>query len=134
MVANHKQDIVDKMLAYLETHDQQSLLSADLVISTYELNVVVVNILGWLRLGYKRDKWIVEGKKDYHKPLKLNMEMTWCYHLNKIVMIDDLFRKYFSIIDDEFDFSIQITDEKKIQLRKKAFDKFIPVVHKYNKY
>ena len=134
MVTNYQSDVVDKMLAYLESHDMQDLLRADLDISTYDLNVIVINILGWLRLGYKRDKWKGEGKRDYHKPLRLNMEVTWCQCLVKLVMLDEFFGKTFLISNNELDFSAQITNENKILLRKKAFDKFKPVVHKYNKY
>ena len=46
MVTNYQSDVVDKMLAYLESHDMQDLLRTDLDIYTYDLNVIVTNILG----------------------------------------------------------------------------------------
>ena len=50
-------NIVDKLLEYMETKNQKNLLSK-IEMSDYELNVVVVNILSWLKLEHKRSIWI----------------------------------------------------------------------------
>ena len=97
-------NIVDKLLEYMETKNQKNLLSK-IEMSDYELNVVVVNILSWLKLEHKRSIWISQGKKNCHKALEVDMQYPWCVNLCKIVEKEKLFHDYFSIKDGKFDFS-----------------------------
>lgn len=55
-------DIIDLMLDFRKNGCVDQLTNID--ISKDNLNVIVVNILSWLKLEYKRSLWIAEGKKQ----------------------------------------------------------------------
>ena len=121
-------NIVDKLLEYMETKNQKNLLSK-IEMSDYELNVVVVNILSWLKLEHKRSIWISQGKKNCHKALEVNMQYPWCVNLCKIVEKEKLFHDYFSIKDGKFDFSNEVSDEDKKIAREKVYQNYNPKRH-----
>ena len=50
--------IIDKLLIYLKYKDKEELITTDIKISDVELNVVVIKILSWLKLEYKRSIWM----------------------------------------------------------------------------
>lgn len=56
-------DVVDLLLEYMKTGDVKLLIESDMEFEKVNLNVIVVEILDWLRLEYKRSMWIAEGKK-----------------------------------------------------------------------
>lgn len=70
--------LIDKLLQYYETKDRKILITTDLQISNADLHGVVVKILSWLRLEYKRTLWIDEGRKTCLKPLDIDIRYPWC--------------------------------------------------------
>lgn len=56
--------IIDELLKYWGSKDKKALMTTDIQISNYEMNVVVIKILSWLKLEHKRSLWKAEGKKD----------------------------------------------------------------------
>lgn len=91
-----------------------------------DIRVIVIEVLGWLKLEHKRELWIKEGKKARLKPLILNYNYTWCKNLRKIVDEEVMFNQYFCIVNDKFDFSPNITEEKRKKVREKAYDFYNP--------
>jgi len=67
-----------------------------------------------------------ERKYVRHKPLKVNMEHTWCKILKEIVEHDCRFSKYFTMNEKEFDFKETISKEVKLEARKTAFELYNP--------
>lgn len=122
-------NIIDELLNYIENNDKNRLITTDIKISNYELNVVVVKILSWLKLEYKRSVWIAEGKRKSFKPLEIDMQYSWCSNLYRIVEKEKLFSEYFSIKDGKFDFSHKVNDEDKTIARKKVYLNYNPKKH-----
>ncbi len=54
--------IIDLIIKYYKYKDPKILIN-NVDISTKDLNVVVIEILSWLKLEAKREKWLMEGKK-----------------------------------------------------------------------
>ena len=88
-------DIVDKLLIYRENSDIKLLIASDTDIEQQNLNVIVIEILSWLKLEHKRGIWINEGKKTSFKPLKINSYYTWCIDLKRLVIQESIFQRYF---------------------------------------
>lgn len=119
-------DIVDQLLNYRENSDSRLLIISDTVIEQQNLNVIVIEILSWLKLEHKRGIWINEGKKTSFKPLKINMHYSWCVDLKQLVTQENLFQKYFMIKNEEFNFRNVITEREREVLRKKAYENYAP--------
>ncbi len=119
-------DIVNQLLKYRENSDSKLLITSDTAIEQQNLNVIVIEILSWLKLEYKRGIWISEGKKTSFKPLKINMHYSWCIDLERLVTQEELFQKYFKIKNAEFDFRNEITERERAVLRKKAYENYAP--------
>lgn len=118
--------IIDELLNYLIYKDREKLITTDIQISNYELNVVVIKILSWLKLEYKRSIWIAEGKKKEFKPLDVDIQYPWCVNLYRLVDKEKLFHEYFSIKDGKFDFSDKVSDADKNIAREKAYQYYNP--------
>lgn len=97
--------------------------------SDYELNVVVVKILSWLKLENKRSIWIAQGKKTSFKSLEVNIRYPWCANLYQLVENEKLFHDYFSIKEGKFDFADEVSEEEKIMAREKAYQNYNPQKH-----
>ncbi len=119
-------DTVDLLLEYYENGASNGLSSCLQEFSPKNIRVVVIEILDWLKLEYKRELWIKEGKKTSLKPLILNYNYTWCKNLREIVDKEVLFNQYFCIVNNEFDFSPNITEENRKRAREKAYDFYNP--------
>ena len=119
-------DIVDKLLTYRENNDTKLLNTSDMDIEQQNLNVIVIEILSWLKLEHKRGIWINEGKKTSFKPLKINSYYSWCVDLKRLVIQESVFKRYFKIENDDFDFRDAITESEREALRKKAYEKYTP--------
>lgn len=119
-------DIVDKLLIYRESSDIKLLIASDTYIEQQNLNVIVIEILSWLKLEHKRGIWINEGKKTSFKPLKINSHCSWCVDLKRLVIQESLFQRYFEIENGEFGFKEIITEREREVLRKKAYENFVP--------
>lgn len=122
-------NIIDELLYYLENKDKEILITTDIQISNYELNVVVIKILLWLKLEYRRSIWISEGKKNCFKPLDVDNQYPWCANLYKLVDKEKLFHEYFSIKNGKFDFSDMISEEERAVAREKVYQNYNPQKH-----
>lgn len=60
-------DTVDLLLEYYEKGTSSNLFSHLQGLSSRDIRVVVIEILGWLKLEHKRELWIREGKKTNFK-------------------------------------------------------------------
>ncbi len=118
--------IIDLIIKYYKYKDPKILIN-NVDISTKDLNVVVIEILSWLKLEAKREKWLMEGKKTSLKPLILNDDFTWCKNLKALVEKEDIFKANFKIINNMFDFSENISTDEKHNIREKAFKEYNPL-------
>ena len=91
---------IDELLKYMKKRDK-SILITNNQLSDYELNVVVVKILSWLKLEHKRSIWIAQGKKTRFKSLEVDIRYPWCANLYQLVENEKLFHDYFSIKEGE---------------------------------
>ena len=74
-------DIVSRLMSYRENSDIKSIIKSDIAIEQQNLNVIVIEILSWLKLEHKRSIWVSEGKRISLKPLKINLQYSWCVDL-----------------------------------------------------
>ena len=124
-------DIIDKMFKYFSSQDKEALLTTDIQISNYELNVVVVKILSWLKLEHKRTIWIAQGRKNCLKPLEVDRRYPWCANLYKLVEQEPLFHDSFSIYEGKFDFSYAVPEEDRAAVRETVYRNYNPKKHAY---
>lgn len=121
--------MIDELLSYMNNQEKKILITTDIQMSIYELNIVVIEILSWLKLEHKRSIWIAEGRKNCLKPLTVNIKYPWCANLYKLVEREKLFHDNFSIKDGKFDFSNKVSEEEKKMAREKAFQNYNPQRH-----
>lgn len=119
-------DIVDKLLIYYTSGDINGLITEENVMKNYELRVVVIEILAWLKLEHKRSMWIAEGKHTCLKPMKVDIQYPWCAYLYRLVENEKSFHNWFSIQDGKFDFSDQISEQDRSAAREKAYQNYNP--------
>lgn len=118
-------DIVAAMLKYMEVKDKRILVK-NIQISDYELTVVVVKILSWLKLEHKRSIWISQGKRNRFKPLEIDMRYPWCANLYKLVENESLFQDCFLIKNSKFSFLGSVSEEDRRKAREKAYQNYNP--------
>ena len=118
-------DIVAAMLKYMEVKDKRILVK-NIQISDYELTVVVVKILLWLKLEHKRSIWISQGKRNRFKPLEIDMRYPWCANLYKLVENESLFQDCFFIKNSKFVFLDSVSEEDRRKAREKAYQNYNP--------
>lgn len=118
-------DIVAAMLKYMEVKDKRILVK-NIQISDYELTVVVVKILSWLKLEHKRSIWISQGKRNRFKPLEVDMRYPWCANLYKLVENESLFQDCFLIKNSKFSFLGSVSEEDRRKAREKAYQNYNP--------
>ena len=118
-------DIVAAMLKYMEVKDKKILVK-NIQISDYELTVVVVKILSWLKLEHKRSIWISQGKRNRFKPLEIDMRYPWCANLYKLVENESLFQDCFFIKNSKFGFLDSVSEEDRRKAREKAYQNYNP--------
>ena len=119
-------NIVDLMLQFRETQDTNILIKSDFEIDRETLNSIVIEILAWLKLEYKRELWIQEGRKSCLKPLDLNFIFPWCSNLCILVDNEELFGNIFQVKDGKFDFCDSVDEKYKEIIRKSAYDNYNP--------
>lgn len=119
-------DIVDYMLQFQKTGEMSCLLTQENRISKERLNVIVIEILSWLKLEKKRSMWMLEGKHTHLKPLILNMQYPWCRDLCYLVENEKKFGDYFSIKLKEFNFCEHVTEKEREIARNKAYENYRP--------
>ena len=118
-------DIVAAMLKYMEVKDKRILVK-NIQISDYELTVVVVKILSWLKLEHKRSIWISQGKRNRFKPLEIDMRYPWYANLYKLVENESLFQDCFLIKNSKFSFLDSVSEEDRRKVREKAYQNYNP--------
>lgn len=119
-------DIVDLLLEYYKEGRSNNLITYLQELSPKDIRVVAIEILSWLKLEYKRESWMREGKKTKLKPLPLNDNSIWCKSLKEIVKKELVFKQYFVIENKRLDFSPDIAEDVRRKARKKAFDYYNP--------
>lgn len=119
-------DIVSRLMSYRENSDIKSIIKSDIAIEQHNLNVIVIEILSWLKLEHKRSIWVSEGKRISLKPLKINLQYAWCVDLKKLVEQEIMFQKYFKIEKGEFSFSDDITEHERKIIRQNAYENYTP--------
>lgn len=120
-------DIIDLMLDFRKNGCVEQLTNID--ISKDNLNVIVVNILSWLKLEYKRSLWIAEGKKTERKPLELKENYSWCADLKRLIAGTKVFSAYFRVDENKVTFAKDIPLEEQDRLREKAYSVYNPQMH-----
>lgn len=121
-----KMYVIDKMLEYMEKRKKEILISADSQLSEYELGVIIVNILWWLKAEYKRSIKIAEGGDTDHMPLMIDTKYPWCANLKMVTETEELFRDHFTIADGKFDFLDTVSEEDRAAAREKAYYNYDP--------
>ncbi len=120
-------DIIDLMLDFRKNGCVDQLTNID--ISKDNLNVIVVNILSWLKLEYKRSLWMAEGKKTKLKPLELKENYSWCADLKRLIAGTKVFNAYFRVDENKVVFAKDIPMEERNRLREKAYFGYNPQMH-----
>lgn len=122
----NEMSVVDRLLNYFKEQDKKILITTDIQISKYELNVVVIQILSWLKLEHKRGIWMAEGRRNCFKPLDVDIKYPWCANLYKLVEKEKLFHDNFWIKDGKFDFSDMVSEEEREKAREKVYQNYNP--------
>lgn len=118
-------DTIDRLLEYMETRDEDILIENTLI-NKFDLCVIVMKILSWLKLEHKRTIWISQGRKNCLKPLELNVQYPWCAKLCEMVENEKVFHDYFSIKDSNFNFSDAVSEEDRVKAREKVYHNYNP--------
>ncbi|CAM5796223.1 MULTISPECIES: hypothetical protein [Brevibacillus] len=119
-------EFVRSMLFYLKNGEKSSLLeTAEEKIGSDMLRGVLLNIVNWLKLEYKRVH-IWDRRSMYSKPLSLNENYPWCKNLVILVQEDKLFGKYFVIEKNGLYYSFLVDEETRNIARKIAFEGYNP--------
>lgn len=122
-------DAIDKMLQYLNDMDKDAVLINNVQLSEKDLYVIIIKILSWLKLEYKRSIWIAEGKKTCYKPLQIDTKYPWCANLCMLVEKESLFRNNFLIVDGKFNFANSVNEMERMLAREKAYKGYNPQRH-----
>ena len=120
---------IDLMFNFSKSKNKKNeilLIKAD--ISMMTLICIITDVLAWLRLEYKRERWIAEGRKISMRPLSLDDNYPWCQVLKVLVEEEELFKNNFIITNNKFDFAPNITEEERKAVRKKVFEEIVPIV------
>ncbi|WP_026591433.1 hypothetical protein [Bacillus sp. UNC437CL72CviS29] len=125
-------NFIKDIVTYTKTGNSNILLTnySSEIVNTLSFNTAIIDVLSWLKLGYKREQWMKDKKYMKHKPLKINMDHTWCEILKELVENDDRFSNYFTINDTAFDFKETISEEIRLESRKTAFNLYNPQMRK----
>ena len=87
-------NIVEVLINYRET--QNTTVLGDVSgTDSQELNVIVVEILSWLKLQRKRELWLEQGRKTSLKPMELNVSFPWCKTLLDLLKRNNVFSETF---------------------------------------
>lgn len=118
-------ETIDRFIQYSKSGDIK-LLVENTNISQRDLNIVIIEILDWLRLEHKRTIWKESGKNIKLKSLSLNTEYPWCNNLSRLVKNEEIFKKCFMIKDNKFDFNQIVEVDLRKEARKKVYDNYCP--------
>ena len=118
-------NIVEVLINYRETQNTAVLgdvSSAD----SQELNVMVVEILSWLKLQRKRELWIEQGRKTSLKPMELNVSFPWCKTLLDLLKRNNVFSEAFFVENNYLNVRADISEEIAHEMRVIADEKYNP--------
>ncbi|MCR5598898.1 MAG: hypothetical protein K6G19_12080 [Lachnospiraceae bacterium] len=118
-------NIVVKLMAFRDSQDIAQ-LGMDKCIDIENLNVIVIEILSWLKLQHKRELWIAQGRKTKLKSMDLNFEFPWCNELESYIKANYIFGEYFIIEDKTMDFKDDIPLDYILTARKLAYELYNP--------
>lgn len=118
-------NIVEKLMAFRDSQDI-SQLDMDKCIDIENLNVIVIEILSWLKLQHKRELWIAQGRKTKLKSMDLNFEFPWCNELESYIKANYIFGEYFIIEGKTMDFKDDIPSDYILTARKLAYELYNP--------
>lgn len=126
------EELINDILQYLKGGKIDSILiNSELIPENQQsFYTMIIDLLSWLKLEYKRSQWKREKKYIKQKPLELNMDYTWCKILEKIVLNDERFAEFFKIEDGKFDFRESVSEEIRGQARKMVFENYNPKMMK----
>lgn len=124
------ENLILDLLEYLKTRKIDVVIENKEYINEKTFITIVTEILGWLRLEYKRSLWQKQGKSVKHKPLLLNYNFIWCQNLREIMSYPNRISDFFVINDNSFNFNHSITEEKQEIIRKLVYEKYVPFVIK----
>jgi len=119
-------NLIEMLIEYRKAGNKQLLVSSECNIEKENLNIIVLEILSWLKLEHKRCLWINQGRKTCLKPLQLNMQYPWSRDLCMLVEKEKLFHEYFRIKDGKFEFSAKVEEKDKIEMRRLAYINYNP--------
>ena len=100
-----------------------------------EMFGVVLHIIEWLRLEYKRSQWIAQGKTVIHRPLELpsDLNIGWVKAMIILINENELMNQYFEVINNQLNFKSNISEEEKDTIRKEISDNVTFEPHYYRK-
>lgn len=115
-------DLISNMLTSINTSNITPLLSsAQKMLGTRPLRVVMINIVDWLKLEYKR-----ETQKRPSKPLLLNYNYDWCNNVKILVESDYIFSQVFSVSEGRLYYNKCLDDNIIREARRLCFEEFNP--------
>lgn len=118
--------LIEDMLKYSKTRNMDNLPEGYCVENEDidSFTVMVIDILAWLKLGYKRELRKKERKCVKHRPLHINLKYTWCRVLKDVTENGSRFSKYFFFKDKDFDFRETVPEQDRIEAMKLVYDSF----------
>lgn len=120
-------NIAEKLLLYWETLDATILVRGERI-GREDLNIIVIELLSWLKLERKRELWIEQGRRIQHRPMALNMQYPWCNELVKLVQKEPCFSEVFVIEGETMTFRNDISEEYIHEARRIAYERFNPPI------
>lgn len=118
-------NIAEILIDYWNNHNPNTLGD----INGYDpenINVIVVELLSWLKLERKRELWIEQGKKTSLKDMELNMNYPWCIDLHNILNADTALAEVFIYENNRLKFNANVTESYKHEARCIAYEQYNP--------
>lgn len=119
-------NLIEKFIQYINTNDISLFANIEYDDIKY-FNIIILEILDWMKLQHKRYLWTLEGKKDYRKPLSIPLESSWGKLFIKLICNNIEFNHYFKIDDKKIDFSSNLNEDEKNTLCKLVYDNYKPI-------
>ncbi|MBK1812668.1 hypothetical protein JHL18_18775 [Clostridium sp. YIM B02505] len=115
-------DLISNMLTSINTSNIAPLLiNAEKIVGPRSLRVVMINIVDWLKLEYKR-----ETQKRPSKPLLLNYNYDWCNNVKTLIESDCIFSQVFSVCEGSLYYNKSLDDSSISEARRLCFEGFNP--------
>ena len=119
-------NITEVLIEYREKQNKDVLGFNEIETDNEDLNIIVIEILSWLKLEHKREIWISEAKKTKLKGLNLNKDYSWCKLLMLLVESETILADYFEIQDNEMNFRSDIDLKLRQEARASAYELYNP--------